>query len=129
MSRTKTAAPPPSVDEIRNYWRSLIVSTSTNFAGLLEWIPPTETDLRKIPAHAYPHAIGKCRELLDKACLAESRGESRACIQQRMNAELWNFLKMLAPSPRFPAVARNDIGMTSEMFSPHEDTAWPSQNR
>jgi hypothetical protein len=124
-----TPAPPQKPDQVRTYWRSLVLDTAMRHASLLEFLPPGERDIRKpSPPPSPEQTIGKCRELLDRCCAAEATGEGRARIEQRMGSELWNFMKMLAPSTRFPAHARNDIGFTAEMFQPLEDTPWPTAN-
>ncbi len=123
MTRAKhTPSPPATATEIRNYWRSLILATAAADTALLEWLPPRESDLRKVdPPALYEPIVRKCAELLNRCCQAEGSGEGRRRIEARMTAELWNFLRRLAPSKRCP-VAQS----TADLFQPHEDTTWPT---
>jgi|GEM_PF-2161292 len=118
-------APPQTTSEVRAYWRSLIVSTTCIHASLLEWLPQRETDLRKLPLQVFEPTRGKCAQLLDRCCQAEALGQGRRRIEQRMNAELWNFMKQLAPSRLFPAHAQPGVLRTADLFDSHDDTAWP----
>lgn len=125
MTRAKYSIPPPATPtQIRDYWRSLILTTACSDCALLEWLEPRETDLRKLnPSSLYEPVVRKCAALLNNCCTAEASGESRQRITARMTAELWNFLRLLAPSKRCPVA-----NSTADLFQPHEDTTWPTAN-
>lgn len=121
--RKHMPSPPQTPTQIRDYWRSLILSTAARDASLLEWLAPLEMDLRKLAPAIYEPTVRKCAQLLDHCCQAEASGESRWRIEPRMSAELWNFMRLLAPSTRHPVA-----NSTADLFQPHEDTQWPTAN-
>lgn len=95
----QTSAPVDS--EVRNYWRSRIVSTCLLYAGLLEIIPWDETDIRKLPPQVYDVTLHKCQELLDWACRKERDiGRRIPSIEHQVAADLWNLLKPYKPGSR-----------------------------
>ena len=118
-----TPAPPATPTQIRNYWRSLILSTAMSDASLLGFVAPREMDVRKLAPAMYDQVVRKCAELLDRCGHAEASGEGRRRIEARMTAELWNFMRLLAPSKRYPVT-----NSTADLFQPHEDTQWPTAN-
>lgn len=122
MSRAKhTPAPPMTDTQVRDYWRGRVIDTALRHASTLEWLEPMERDIRKLAPHIQNATLGRCHELLDKLCSRDREGCSRVRLEQDMNAELWNFMKQLAPSKRFPAHAQNDLGFTAELFQPHSE--------
>lgn len=118
-----------SAKHARDYWRSTILAQALSSAALLGWLQPHETELTKLPAELAQRIFGKSRELLEKCCEASAAGQTQHRIGARMSAELMNFMKVLAPSTTYPAKTQSGVGVTSELFPPHEDTTWPTTTR
>ena len=118
-----------SARHTRDYWRSTILAQALKNATLLGWLPPMEQDLGKLGAELYQRVLGKSRELLDRCCEATVAGQPQHRVSSRMCAELWNFMKLAAPSEAYESAASRISGETAELFPPHEDTEWPTANR
>jgi hypothetical protein len=111
--------------QTRDHWRTTIISSAISNAALLGWLPHGERDLLKMqPKSAAEPTIGKCRELLERCCRAEADGQPRYVVLRRMDSELWNFMRLLAPSERYSVESK-----TADLFPPHEDTSWPKATR
>ena len=86
----------PDQAATRKHWSNQVLSTCVGHADLLQIIKRREegdTDLTLFPTAIHSVVYAKCQELIDRACKADAAGHRRDLIGQRINGELWDFLK------------------------------------
>jgi hypothetical protein len=94
LKKASNRGPKEGVDELRNFWRSVVIGTCMRNSALLNIVPWGEANLGKLPPTVYEVAMAKCSELQEWACDAErTNGQRTPGLEQHINTELWNTLR------------------------------------
>lgn len=106
MSAAPAARQVPTA--IREYWYEKATNAALLNSKLLQIVPWECDALNQLPRHVYPVALAKIDELVTEAARRQlEHGEKyHQTIWQRLDAELWNFLKAWNRSPDVPPYAR-----------------------
>lgn len=82
------------------HFRSVAIETCLRHAALLDIVPWGTASIAKLPNQVRVIATAKIEEVVREACAMEARiGQRTPGIEQTINAELWDTLKVFGRRP------------------------------
>lgn len=88
-----------SPKEVRDYWRSMMITSLMTHAANAQLVDAGERDIRRLPERMFDPAIHKARELLDWACEQEKAFGRVPSIARHVNEQLLALTEKFRPTP------------------------------